>query len=344
MQKKTELAQKRFGRLVQLIGFYKKDLATRIQASKRLFGAKVMVVDIHTHSKFSDGTGTLAENYAAAMNAGVDFYFATDHGSLRQKAGIKKWQNVSWGQEPVAGLHHIGLLQPTRLFRPRLRSIAADFAQAKRLAEFAWIPHPAGWYPQTWYAAESIESLWTLGDAFAIEVMNGANKIARAYDAFDMKAQSVWDRLLCDGKKVTALGSSDAHCPEEIGSAWTGIGTGTCSASAIIRALNAGCCFASESSLIGFQGDGKPMGSTLKKRRGASLLFRFKVADAGGLNSARLISNGTVIKSFQAGGLNLLSGDFRVKATSRRAYYRLETTAADDRRAYSSPIYVEPQA
>lgn len=342
MKTAEELAQKRFARLVRLTSFYKRDLAMRLRESKRLLGGRVLAVDIHTHSKFSDGTGTLEENHACAVNAGLDFFFATDHASLRQKPGVKKWQNVSWGQEPGAGHHHIGLLRPSRLFRPRQDSIAADFERARGLAEFVWIPHPAGWYPQMWYPQERIDSLWTLGKDFAVEVMNGANKLVRAFDAFDAKAVEIWDKLLCEGRKVAALGGSDAHCPDEIGSVWTGIQGGACSARSIIKALNTGRCFASEAPLLAFSGDGKPMGSTLRKRRGASVKLHFRVADFGGLASIRIISNGAVIRKIRANGKRLVTGDLRVKVPSQRAYFRLETTASDDLRAFSSPIYIEP--
>ncbi|MCD6365163.1 MAG: CehA/McbA family metallohydrolase [Planctomycetes bacterium] len=339
---KAKLAQRRFERIVQSVGYVKRDLALRLSETKKLFGRKVYAVDPHTHSNYSDGRGTVDENTDCFHNAGLDFYFATDHNSLKQKKVVRKWSDVSWGQEPGGDGHHIGLLCGTRLFKPRRDNIAADFARAKEIAPFAWIPHPIGWYPVRWYDDERIESLWTLGDEFAIEVMNGANKVFRAYDAFDAKAVTVWDRLLCDGRKVTALGASDAHCPDDIGSAWTGIFAAKRTAPSLIKALNAGRCFASESALIDFTCNGRPIGSTLTKRKGAKLDLRFRVADAGGLASVSIVSQGKVIKKIAAAGKTLVDASLTRKAPAGAAYYRVESVSSDDRRAFSTPIYVRP--
>ena len=40
------------------------------------------IVDIHTHTRFSDGVGTFAENAAAAVAAGCALMVATDHLTL----------------------------------------------------------------------------------------------------------------------------------------------------------------------------------------------------------------------------------------------------------------------
>jgi len=327
---------------VRLVGWYKADLAKRLLETKRLFARKVLAVDIHSHSYFSDGRGSVQENYEAAQNAGLDFIFMTDHARIGQKRATRKWSDASWGQEPGAGGHHIGLLEGRKLFLPRRDSIAADVARARKIAPFVFIPHPVGWYPSQWYSDELIESLWTLGNEFAMETINGANKVVRGYDQFDCKAVTVWDRLLCDGRRVTALAGSDAHSPDDIGSTWTGVFSKRCAASAIIKSLNAGNCFATEASLLDFSADGKPMGSALRKRKGGSVRLSFRVADAKGIASVRLVSGGKVVREFQAGGDAVCDGGLTRKVGARPQYYRLESTAADDRRAFSTPIYIEP--
>ena len=336
------LTQKRFQWLVRLIGLYKRDLAERLAETRRLLGRRVYAADIHTHSHHSDGRGTVEENYACAKDCGLDFLFVTDHTSLRQKRALRKWADASWGQEPGAGLHHIGLLCNRRLLRPRGDSLAADFERARKLAPFVWIAHPAGWYPQTAYTDQQIASLWTLGESFAVEVLNGACKIVRAYDAFDAAAVRVWDRLLCEGRKVTALGGSDAHAPDDIGTAWTGVFAARGTVPALLRALRAGHCFASESSLMEFSCQGRPMGSTLRAERGERLELRWRVADAAGIASVRILSQGGVVKEWPVKGRPLIEHEWTTRARGGAAYYRLESTASDDRRAFSTPIYVEP--
>ena len=344
-----QLGQMRFDRLVERIGRYKADLASRLAATRKLFGRKVFAVDIHTHSNYSDGRGTVAQNHACMRNAGLDFIFATDHSSLGQKRVVRRWPDASWGQEPVPRdgtgrhfMHHIGLLCGSRRFRPRADSAAADFARARRIAPFVWVPHPVGWYPANWYGLDKVEALWTLGDAFAMEVMNGAHKVVRAYDAFDRKAVAVWDRLLCDGKKVTALGASDAHVPDEIGSVWTGVYAARRTATSIIKALNQGHCFASEASLMDFACDSRFMGTTVRKKNGAKLALKWRVVDSAGIASVRIISQGRVLREIHTRGRTVVEDRWTRKVGNKPVYYRLESTASDDRRAFSTPVYVEP--
>ena len=63
-------------------------------------------------------------------------------------------------------------------------------------------------------------------------------------------------------------------------------------------------------------------------------------ADSFGLASVRIVSGGKVIKEIDARGAPLVEATLVRKATGRPAYYRLECTANDDRRAFSAPIYV----
>jgi hypothetical protein len=341
---KTEpRAQRRGARMLRLIWLYREDQAKRLAATRRLFGRPVHVVDIHSHSVFSDGLGTLEENRECARHAGLDFLFCTDHFGIRQKRVVAGWRDASWGQEPGAGPHHIGLLCNRRRFKPCCSDIARDFAAARQLAPFVWIPHPAGWYPSTWYPDEAIQTLWTLGRCFPMEVMNGACKAVRAYDAFDAKAVTVWDKLLSDGRQVTAVAGSDAHAPDDIGTAWTGIFAKACTPSRLIEALNKGTCFASEASLMDFTCNGKPMGSTVNCRPGAALRFRFRAADAAGVASVTLVSQGKAQKEFRPRRETVLDGVWTRPATRTPAYYRLEVIAADGLRAFSSPIYTQPR-
>jgi len=150
------------------------------------------------------------------------------------------------------------------------------------------------------------------------------------------------EKRLRAGKQVTALGGSDAHCPDDIGSVWTGVFASRCTASAILAALKQGRCFASESSLLELVGQGQPMGSVLSGKRGRSLRFRYRVADAGGIDSVRIVCNGRVVKEIPGKKRVLIQGGFAQRMPGRPGFCRLESTAADDRRAFSTPIYLVP--
>lgn len=342
MTQEEKLRQARYRGLVERLSWYKRDLAERLAATRRLFKQRVYAVDIHTHSNYSDGRCTIEDIRAYIRNAGLDFFFVTDHDSIRQKRVTHKITEASWGQEPGIGPHHVGLLCGSRVFRPRHDTVSADFERARKIAPFVWIPHPVGWYPNNWYSDEAIEILWTFGIEFAIEVINGAHKVVRAYDAFDAKAVRVWDQLLCDGRKISALGGSDAHVPEDIGNVWTGVFAARRTAPSIIKALNAGHCFASEASLMTFSCSSQPMGSTVRKKKGAKLDLHFRIADSAGIASIRIVSQGRIVKDVHTKGRTVVESTLTQKAGANPIYYRLESIATDDRRAFSTPIYVEP--
>ena len=176
-----------------------------------------------------------------------------------------------------------------------------------------------------------------------MEIMNGANKITRAYDDLDARAVEVWDRLLCDGRKVTALGGSDAHSPAQIGIAWTGAFAPRRTAASIVEALGAGNCFASEAPIMMLSCDEQPMCATVRRKRGSNVELCFRIADAIGIASVRIVSDGRAIRSFCADGQQIVEGRLSQKAGGKPRYCRFECTAMDGRRAFSSPVYVEPE-
>lgn len=341
MQKNQDIAAGRLARLTTLAGLLRNEKAIRLAETRRLFRKPVCLVDIHTHSLHSDGRDAVASNYDAAMKIGLDFMFATDHRSLQQKRNLPNLPQASWGQEPgVAGGQHMGVLHNRRLFVPRKNSLAEDYAHARRLSEFVWIPHPVGWYPKNWYSDERVALLWTIGDEFAIEVFNAAGKITRGFDAFNAKAVQVWDELLSAGKRVTPLGASDAHIAEQIGLAWTGVFASSCDASSIIASLNKRECFASEASLLEFTCNGKPMGSVLPPNSKEARV-EFRAADAQGLKSIRLIGDGQLLREINAKDQALVTGEIKIPTKKSRRYLRLETSASDELRAFSSPVYFQ---
>ena len=335
------LTMRRLQRLDGLVRNYKMRLAERLDRSRKLFGTRVYAVDPHSHSNFSDGSSTVAENCERAQLAGLDFLFASDHGQIRQKRSALSCPHASWAEESSAGGYHIGLLQPKRTHHARQgESAAAGIDRARKVSPFVWAAHPAGFSkPSPERMAKLAADLGAV-DNPAMEVLNGFNVIDRAYYRTGRWGAELFDRLLCAGKHVTPVGASDTHTMVEIGNAWTGVFASRRAALPIIKALTAGYCFASESSLVHLACNGKPMGSTLRKKKGSALTLRFRVADSAGIAWVRIVSQGRVIKEWDAKGKTLLTGTLARKASARPTYYRLESAATDDRRAFSSPIYV----
>jgi len=325
------------------LGDFRGDQARRLAATRALFDEPVVIIDPHTHSEHSDGNAPVAANHAVAAAAGIDILFATDHGSLGQKRDIRARTGASWGQEPGALHHHIGLLCNTRLFKPRRDRLDLDIARARRLAPFVWIPHPAGWYPGTVYSEEQKAALWTLAPAFAMEVLNGAHHIGTAFDRFDEAAVALWDRLLADGIRVTPLGGSDAHIPESIGCCWTAVPDARPTAASVIEGLNAGRCLASEGPLLALWIEGRPMGSDIRAGPGKRVRVRFRAADAAGLQCVRLVADGRAVKTVWPRDAAVVEEELMF-APGRACSLRLEARAVDNRRAFAAPLYFARQA
>lgn len=342
-QRHEELDMGRHQRTRSWLALLRGDQAQRLSETRALFGEPVVVVDPHTHSEHSDGNATVAINHATAAAAGIDLFFATDHGSLGQKRDIRKLSGVSWGQEPGGSPHHIGLLGNTRLFKPHGDRFDLDIARARQLAPFVWIPHPAGWYPGTVYTEEQKAALWTLAPAFAMEVLNGAMRIGTSFDRFDAAAVALWDRLLADGIRVTPLGGSDAHIPESIGCCWTAVPGAKPTAESVIEGLNAGHCLASEGPLLALWVEGQPMGSTIQTQPKKRVRVRFRVADAAGLQCVRLIADGRVVKTMWPRDATVVE-DETTFAPGRTHALRLEARAVDNRHAFGAPVYFARQA
>lgn len=53
--------------------------------------------DNHTHSKFSDGDGTVTQNALSSIGKGLDFMTATDHNKVTQRSEINVFNQGEYG-------------------------------------------------------------------------------------------------------------------------------------------------------------------------------------------------------------------------------------------------------
>jgi hypothetical protein len=316
--------------------------AALLAEARILFGVPFLAGDVHTHSTFSDGVGTVEDNWSMAKAAGLDFMFATDHNTIRQKSRCRH-RGLWLGQEPSLGGHHIALLGLKKTFVPKKDGLIQDFERAASIAPFVFFPHPVGWWPDTWYPEERIRQLDGIGEPFALEVINGANKLDRAYDQFDDAAVKLWDRLLCMNRHVTGLGGSDAHLPQGIGNVWTGVYDANIEMNSVIESLKKGHCFVSEGPLVYLNCEGKTMGDTVKRRKGSKLQIDIKAVYVPGLFSLNIVSRGRVVRSFMGNNEPQLRAQHSATVGVSPTYFRLEARGVNDRRAFSNPIYVKPE-
>ncbi len=95
---------------------HKERLAARLAETRKLFGRRIVAVDIHSHSTYSDGCSTVAQNVERATGlSGLNFLFVTDHDTLTQRRAVARFANAGLGQETFGGTYHVGMLAPTKV-------------------------------------------------------------------------------------------------------------------------------------------------------------------------------------------------------------------------------------
>ncbi|OLT44881.1 hypothetical protein BJF85_19430 [Saccharomonospora sp. CUA-673] len=203
--------------------------------------------DLHVHSVHSDGTRRPEEVVVAARESRVDFFASTEHNTSSA--------NHIWGRHTGDDLlvlageevttrhgHWLALGIPYEMwvdwrYGPVDRGAFAGFAAAVREAGgLVAAAHPTIPVPGT---------AWEFGTAHldAMEVWNGP------WNAFDEAAVGLWHTTLLTGRRITALGNSDSHRPEQpIGRPQTVVEAAELSVPALVDAMRAGRAYLAESS------------------------------------------------------------------------------------------------
>lgn len=342
-----------------MVRYVMESVCRRVNESKKKFPWKFFRGDCHSHTQYSDGAGTVAETAEMAKAAGLDFQYVTDHWGVTHAPDCRK-HGLWIGQEPVAVLHHLGILRHGSAFTPgekylktfselrhsgkhqeRLRLAALSFledcAELKKRGAVTFIPHPTGWWPRRVYGKEEREVLEKLPSPFLMEICNGGGNVGSAFDFTDEAAIVLWDDLLNKGRVIHAMGNTDAHTPHGIGLIWNSVFAQDCRESSILKALSSGRSFVSDGPLVHIALGRARMGgkATPSDRR---QVLKIDAVDVGGLMSERVIADGREIAAWYHGPKSVIRRTVRLPKTVRR-YVRVELRSQDGRRAYSNPIY-----
>lgn len=338
-RKQKALARKRANYPNQVIGFWKTAMRERIEATRKLASFNVRRGDCHSHSTYSDGIGTVPEIADWIEKAGLDFFFLTDHYTVRQKIECVKYKNMWWGQEPATQYHHLGILGLDTKYNVK-KDLVKDYNNVIKRGGFPFIPHPKGWFPNRRYTKKQIDSLNLLGDDFTMELINGANNIFDCFDITDSWAVELWDEHLCQGKIVRGMGNTDAHLPQTIGDVWNGVFVDRLTKSNVLSAFWAGHFFASDAPFINVKCGRSQMGDTVKKKKGSSVEVRYECIDSIGLQQVRVIVDGKVVKEIWPRDEQIVKGTQKVRFRGGSSYVRVECFARDNRKAFANPIYI----
>ena len=196
------------------------------------------VINLHIHTRFSDGTGTHKQVAQAAIEAGLDAVIITDHnvrvegveGYLR-KSGRKML--VLIGEEI-----HDQARQPQKdhmlvLGVPHEMATHADQPQqlidrVNQSGGLSFIAHPVDPALRLFHEPDISWESWEVRNYTGIELWNGLSELKQVIhnglDAvrYGLFPDSVahgphpaalqrWDNLLAQGLRVVAIGGSDAH-------------------------------------------------------------------------------------------------------------------------------------
>ncbi|MFI1942377.1 CehA/McbA family metallohydrolase [Streptomyces virginiae] len=205
--------------------------------------------DLHLHSVHSDGQRTVDEIVAAARQEGLHFIATSDHNT--SSTGVTWRGNVPTdllvvNAEEVTTRHGhwlaVGLPQGEWVdWRYGPANQGAFEAQARRVHSLGGLTIAA--HPLTPAAG----SFWEFGldRVDALEVWNGPWTLD---DAANIAA---WHVMLCLGKRVAAVGNSDAHSPSDaVGRPHNVVYADSLSTPAVLDALRLGRSYAVESAAV----------------------------------------------------------------------------------------------
>lgn len=197
-----------------------------------------IVVNLHIHSKFSDGSGTYAGITKEALAAGLDAFIITDH-------NVYVWGkdgNYGTPEKPLIGLigeeihdtqrvpqkNHL-LIFNTNVDLSRLAGDPQSLInEVDRRGGLCFIAHPDDQAMARFHEPEINWIDWNVTGYTGIELWNGLSELkfesknflyALFYALFpsflphgpNPKTLERWDTLLNSGRRICAIGGADAH-------------------------------------------------------------------------------------------------------------------------------------
>ena len=197
-----------------------------------------IIVNLHMHTRYSDGTGTHKDIAEAAINAGVDAVIVTDHNVLvkgvegyyrvkRDKVLLLVGQEVH-DQDRIPQKNHLLIFDANRDLSGLADDPQALINGVEEAGGLSFIAHPNDPEAPAFNETDISWEAWDVEGYNGIELWNGLSelktvvptKLHGAFYAFFPQfighgpiPETIqrWDDLMSTGKQVVALGGSDAH-------------------------------------------------------------------------------------------------------------------------------------
>lgn len=199
---------------------------------------KELIVNLHMHTIYSDGSGTHADLARAALKSGVDVLLVTDHNVWVQ--GVDRYYRE--GQQRMLLLcgeeihdqdrdpqkNHLLVFGARRELAPLADSPQALISAVNAAGGICFIAHPVDPALPAFGEDDISWVNWEVSGFTGIELWNGFSELKSVvkgkadglFYAYFPEAiargplpetLTLWDRLLASGQKVVAVGGSDAH-------------------------------------------------------------------------------------------------------------------------------------
>lgn len=353
-----------------------------------------LIANLHIHTRYSDGSGTHAELAQAALRTGVDVLLVSDHNVLVQDAEryyrdgtrtvlLLVGEEIH-DQDRFPQKNHLLVFGAGRELAPLADNPQAVIDAARASGGLSFLAHPVD--PELRAFGEDDISWvdWEVSRYTGLELWNGFSELKSVarnklqglfyayFPAFIARGPlpatlRIWDDLLSQGRRVVAIGGSDAHArPMSLGPLhkvifpyefhFSAINThllvpqplsGALEADRrmILTALAEGHCFigydlAASTRGFRFTAHGKDgqvlMGDVIPLEGGVTLQVKLPAP----ADEVRLLRDGQVIRS--------LKGEALVHIVTQAGAYRVEAYRRflGRRRGwiFSNPIYVREAA
>jgi hypothetical protein len=256
--------------------------------------------DLQSHTVHSDARGTLEQLIGKARALGLDFLAVTDHNTISHHPFLPALAGDDLilipGQEATTYYGHMNVWNTSRWCDFRCKT-NADIASVIELAHahggICSINHPKQGGPAWEYTLDL--------PVQAMEVWQGP------WIHRNEESLALWDRLLCEGRRLPAVGGSDYHCPSgedtnllRLGQPTTWVKVTDRSVSAILDAIVAGR--ASISAMpegprldlsVTANGETGEMGEVIERRDDGMMEVKVEILDGRG-KTLRLVADGEI--------------------------------------------------
>jgi hypothetical protein len=197
-----------------------------------------LVINLHMHTTYSDGSGTYAELGQAALKTGVDVLLVTDHNVFvkgmdayfrdGEKQTLVLVCEEIHDQQRQPAKNHLLVLGTEQELSPLADNLQALISKVHSLGGLSFIAHPMDPAMPAFREADIPWDDWSVSGFTGIELWNGFSELksvakgkldAIFYAYFPQaiphgplqQTLSIWDNLLSKGQPVVAVGGSDAH-------------------------------------------------------------------------------------------------------------------------------------